>query len=377
MNTMNKPSTKQLTVQPRIAIVGLGNCASTLVQGLTYYRRSGDTVGLMHVDIGGMAVGDIGIACAFDVDGRKIGRRVAEAIFAKPNNSRIFERQPEDGGALVYAGPVADGVADHLRDEHNAQHVQVDAAATGAGSVEKVVDILKNTGANVLVNYLPVGSQRATELYAEACLQAGIGMVNCIPVFIASQPTWAERFARAGLPLVGDDVKSQFGATIVHRQLMMVAQQRGITVDTSYQLNVGGNNDFQNMLERGRLVSKKTSKTEAVTSQVRGGMKAENIHIGPSDYVPFLHDNKICYIRMNARGFGGLPMELDLKLSVEDSPNSAGIVVDAVRCAWLAQQRQQGGVLSMVSAVLMKHPPEQMADQDAAAGMDTWIQDGA
>ncbi len=367
MNTMNKSSTN-----PRIAIVGLGNCASTLVQGLSYYRRSGQTVGLMHPHIGGVEVGDIEIACAFDVDSRKIGQRVAHAIFAAPNNSRIFESEPEDSGALVHAGPLSDGVADHLRNEHNPQHVAVAASAT-TGTLAQVVDILTASRANVLVNYLPVGSQQATELYAEACLLAGIGMVNCIPVFIASQSTWAQRFAHAGLPLVGDDVKSQFGATIVHRQLMMIAQQRGITVDTSYQLNVGGNNDFQNMLERGRLVSKKTSKTEAVTSQVRGGMKAENIHIGPSDYVPFLHDNKVCYIRMNARGFGGLPMELDLKLSVEDSPNSAGIVVDAVRCAWLAQNRGEGGVLKPICAALMKHPPEQMTDQDAAAEMDAWI----
>lgn len=364
---MNKPSNN-----PRIAIVGLGNCASTLVQGLSYYRRGGQTVGLMHPHIGGMAVGDIEIACAFDVDSRKIGRRVAQAIFATPNNSHVFEPQPEDGGAVVHAGPLMDGVADHLRDAHNPQHVAVDAAANGT-EVRHVVEILKSTRANMLVNYLPVGSQRATELYAEACLFAGIGMVNCIPVFIASNAGWAEKFATAGLPLVGDDVKSQFGATIVHRQLMLIAQQRGITVDTSYQLNVGGNNDFQNMLERGRLASKKTSKTEAVTSQVRGGMKAENIHIGPSDYIPFLHDNKVCYIRINGRGFGGLPMELDLKLSVEDSPNSAGIVVDAVRCAWLAQNRGQGGVLKPICAALMKHPPEQMTDQDAATEMDAWI----
>ncbi len=365
-------NTVKTVTKPRIAIVGLGNCASTLVQGLSFYRRTGETVGLMHPDIGGWGAGDIEIACAFDVDSRKIGRRVGEAIFATPNNSRIFEPHPDDGGALVYPGPVVDGVAEHLRDAKNPQHVAVSAATDGA-TLAQVLETLARTNANVLVNYLPVGSQRATEFYAEACLLAGIGMVNCIPVFIASNPHWAEKFARTGLPLVGDDIKSQFGATIVHRQLMMVAQQRGITVDTSYQLNVGGNNDFQNMLERSRLVSKKVSKTEAVTSQVRGGMKEQNIHIGPSDYIPFLHDNKVCYIRMNARGFGGLPMELDLKLSVEDSPNSAGIVVDAVRCVCLAKSRNQGGVINPVSAALMKHPPEQMTDQEAAAEMDAWI----
>ena len=357
---------------PRIAIVGLGNCASTLVQGLTFYRRTRETIGLMHPLIAGLAVGDIQIACAFEVDSRKIGRPVREAIFAKPNNSRIFEPHPEDNDAKVYPGPLADGVAAHLRDTQNSQHVDVHSAA-GNTPLEHVVDILKSTNATVLVNYLPVGSQQATELYAHACIAAGIGMVNCIPVFIASNPVWADKFAAAGLPLIGDDVKSQFGATIVHRQLMTIAQDRGIHVDTSYQLNVGGNNDFQNMLERGRLASKKTSKTEAVTSLVKGGMADDSIHIGPSDYVPFLHDNKICYIRINARGFGGLPMELDLKLSVEDSPNSAGIVVDAVRCAHLAAQRRQGGVLSPVSAALMKHPPRQMPDSDAAAAMEAWI----
>ncbi len=370
MNIM-KGSNEQSST-PRIAIVGLGNCASTLVQGLTFYRRTQETIGLMHPLIAGLAVGDIQIACAFDVDQRKIGRPVAEAIFARPNNSRIFEPHPEDHGALVYPGILADGVADHLRDTQNSQHVAVDSAASHT-PLDQVIQILKSTGATVLVNYLPVGAQQATELYAQACLTAGIGMINCIPVFIASNPAWADKFADAGLPLIGDDVKSQFGATIVHRQLMSIAQQRGMQVDTSYQLNVGGNNDFQNMLERGRLASKKTSKTEAVTSMVKGGIPPDAIHIGPSDYVPFLYDNKICYIRINARGFGGLPVELDLKLSVEDSPNSAGIVVDAVRCAHLAARRRQGGVLTAISAALMKHPPQQMPDLEAAAAMEVWL----
>jgi myo-inositol-1-phosphate synthase len=227
------------------------------------------------------------------------------------------------------------------------------------------------------VNYLPVGSQKATELYAQACLDAHLAMVNCIPAFIASDNTWARRFAAANLPLIGDDVKSQFGATIVHRQLMALAESRGFTIDSSYQLNVGGNTDFLNMLERSRLGSKKVSKTEAVNSQLKTALDSEHIHIGPSDYIPFLADNKVCYVRMNVRGFGGLPMELDLKLSVDDSPNSAGVVVDAVRCATLALSCGIGGVLQDVSAALMKRPPVQRPDSLAAAEMDQWIRGNA
>ena len=356
----------------RIAIAGVGNCASSLVQGLSFYRQSGETVGLMHPDLGGYSVGDIHLACAFDVDQRKIGQPVGQAIFTVPNNARVFFPQPEDDGALVYAGPLGDGVAAHLTAPDESQHVEV-ADKARQTDLADVVKILRRTGAQVLLNYLPVGSQKGSEVYAQACLEAHIAMVNCIPVFIASDAQWSRRFADAGLPIIGDDVKSQFGATIVHRLLMALAQQRGITIDSSYQLNVGGNNDFLNMLERGRLKSKKISKTEAVTSQVAGGMDEEHIHIGPSDYIRFLHDNKVCYVRMNARGFGGLPMELDLKLSVEDSPNSAGVVVDAIRCAALGLQHKCGGALTEVSAALMKHPPRQMSDPDAAAAMESWI----
>ena len=324
-------------------------------------------VGLMRPDIGGLAVGDIHIACAFDVDARKVGRPVGEAIFAAPNCATVFCKEVEDDGAMVFAGPVADGVATHLADFPESQRV-----VTGAGGATKadVVRVLKQTGATVLVNYLPVGSQKGTELYAEACLEAGIGMVNCIPVFIASNPGWAERFAKAGLPIVGDDIKSQFGATITHRMLMKLAIDRGFAIDSSYQLNVGGNTDFLNMLEKGRLASKKISKTEAVTSLA----EVKDIHIGPSDYVAFLKDKKVCYVRMNVRGFGGLAMELDMKLLVEDSPNSAGVVVDAVRCAALAKAAGKGGPLREVSAVLMKHPIEQMEDGVAAMRMDAWIE---
>jgi myo-inositol-1-phosphate synthase len=357
---------------PRLAIVGAGNCASSLIQGLTWYRRTDSTIGLMHPDIGGLSVGDIHIACAFDVDERKIGQPLAKAIFALPNNARVFCADPEDDGARVFAGPVGDGVAGHLRNFSESHRVNPSTESNTA-TLSDVIKILRDTGANVLVNYVPVGSQKATELYAQACLDAHIAMVNCIPAFIASDALWAKRFATAGLPLIGDDIKSQFGATIVHRQLMALAESRGFTIDSSYQLNVGGNTDFLNMLERSRLGSKKISKTEAVNSQLKTALDSDHIHIGPSDYIPFLADNKVCYIRMNVRGFGGLPMELDLKLSVEDSPNSAGIVVDAVRCAALALSRKIGGALPEVSAALMKHPPVQYPDSQAAEAMDRWI----
>ncbi|MGC8623808.1 MAG: inositol-3-phosphate synthase [Phycisphaerae bacterium] len=361
---------------PRLAIVGVGNCASSLIQGLTWYRRTGSTVGLMHPDIAGIAVGDIQIACAFDVDRRKIGKPLAEAIFALPNNARVFCADPDAYGARVFAGPVGDGVAGHLRNfEEN--HRIAGSTEANTATLTDVIKILRDTGADVLVNYVPVGSQKATELYAQACLDAHIAMVNCIPAFIASDALWAKRFAAAGLPLIGDDIKSQFGATIVHRQLMALAESRGFTIDSSYQLNVGGNTDFLNMLERTRLGSKKVSKTEAVNSQLKTALDQEHIHIGPSDYIPFLADNKVCYIRMNVRGFGGLPMELDLKLSVEDSPNSAGVVVDAVRCAALALARKTGGALEDVSAALMKHPPVQHPDAQAAEAMECWINNAA
>ncbi len=357
---------------PRIAIVGVGNCASTLVQGISYYRRGAPIVGLMHSALGGLAVGDIHLACAFDVDKRKIGLPVGRAIFAPPNNSRVFYPDPDDDGAVVHPGPLGDGVTAHLRDASLPQHVEVDDRA-GPTAPAAVVRVLRDTGANILVNYLPVGAQTAAELYAQACLDAGVAMVNCIPVFIASDRCWQERFSTARLPLIGDDVKSQFGATIVHRQLVALAENRGLSIDSTYQLNFGGNTDFLNMLERTRLLNKKISKTQAVTSQLRKDFDERRVHIGPSDYVAFLADNKICYIRLNARGFADLPMELDVKLSVEDSPNSAGVVVDAIRCAALALAKDLGGAIPAVSAALMKHPPRQMAEPAAAAALEEWI----
>lgn len=356
----------------RVAVVGVGNCASSFVQGVSFYRRNaGEIVGLMTPEIAGKRVGDIHFACAFDVDPRKVGKPLAQAIFAKPNCAAIFCADPEDDGAHVFAGPLVDGVAEHLEKFDEGQRTIVGEGSRGA-TISDVVRILNQTGATVLVNYLPVGSQKGTELYAEACLQAGVGMVNCIPVFIGSDPAWAARFAAAGLPLIGDDVKSQFGATVTHRVLMKLAQQRGMAITSSYQLNVGGNADFLNMLERGRLTSKKVSKTEAVTSQVP--MEPDQIHIGPSDYVPFLGDNKVAYVRMNLRGFAGLPMEVDMKLSVEDSPNSAGIVVDAVRYLALARRANIGGVLAEASAVLMKRPLIQREEAAAAQALDQWVE---
>ncbi|HUO09122.1 MAG TPA: inositol-3-phosphate synthase [Phycisphaerae bacterium] len=354
----------------RVAIVGVGNCASSLVQGVTYYRNNPQaTVGLMHPDIAGLKVADIHFACAFDVDARKVSQPLARAVFAPPNCAKTFCDHPDADGAKVFPGPLADGVASHLeRFDESLRTTIADPARSATKS--DVVRVLKETKATVLVNYLPVGSQHATELYAEACLEAGVGMVNCIPVFIGSDPAWAARFKQANLPLVGDDVKSQFGATVVHRVLMKLAQQRGMAVESSYQLNVGGNADFLNMLERSRLTSKKVSKTESVTSQVP--MDENKIHIGPSDFVPFLGDNKVAYVRMNVRGFGGVAMEADVKLSVEDSPNSAGVVVDAIRYVALAQRAGIGGVLEDVSAVLMKRPLVQREENDAADRLEQW-----
>ncbi len=355
----------------RVALVGVGNCASALVQGVSFYRRNPDlTTGLMHPDIAGLRVADIHFACAFDVDQRKINRPLREAIFAPPNCAKIFCENPDDDDARVFTGPLADGVASHMHNFADTQRAIIaDEARTNLK--DYVVRTLKKTGATLLVNYLPVGSQNATELYAEAALEARIGMVNCIPVFLASDLAWAAKFKAANLPLIGDDVKSQFGATVLHRVLMKLAQQRGMAIDSSYQLNVGGNSDFLNMLERSRLSSKKISKTEAVTSQVP--MDDSQIHIGPSDYIPFLADNKIAYVRMNVRGFGGVSMEADLKLSVEDSPNSAGVVVDAIRCIALAQSQKIGGVLEEISAALMKRPLVQMEESEAADALESWI----
>jgi len=354
----------------RVAIAGVGNCANSLVQGIQYYRDRGerDIVGLMHGEIGGFRPGDIEFVAAFDVDRRKVGRPLEEAIFAKPNCAMAMEKNLPPSGVTVAMGPVLDGVAPHMFDYPDDEAIRPDEAAP-----VDVAETLRRARAEVLVCYMPVGSEQAVRHYAGAALAAGCALVNCVPVFIASDPIWAARFRDARLPLVGDDIKSQLGATIVHRVLTRLFGDRGVELDRTYQLNTGGNTDFLNMLERGRLKSKKVSKTESVQSQLDERLPARDIHIGPSDYVSWQGDNKICFIRMEGRGFGGAPIELELRLSVQDSPNSAGVVIDAVRCAKLGLARGIGGPLEAVSAYYMKSPPRQMRDSDAREACDEFI----
>ncbi len=354
----------------RIAIAGVGNCASSLVQGLEYYRlrNEDEIIGLMRPEIGGWRATDIDIVAAFDVDARKVGRPVEEAIFARPNCTKVFQAELPESGVIVQMAPVLDGIADHMDDYSDDEAFRL----AEAGPVD-VTQVLKDTGAEVLLCYLPVGSEQAVKHYAEACLDAGVGMVNCVPVFIASDPAWAARFRDAGVPIVGDDIKSQVGATIVHRSLTRLFNDRGVSLDRTYQLNTGGNTDFLNMLQHSRLKSKKKSKTESVQSQLDTRLPDGNIHIGPSDYVPWQDDNKVAFIRMEGRGFGDVPLELELRLSVQDSPNSAGVVIDALRCAKLALDRGQGGPVEAPSAYFMKSPPVQMRDSVARDLLDGFI----
>jgi myo-inositol-1-phosphate synthase len=341
----------------RVGIVGVGNCASSFVQGLTYYRdaRANEPVpGLMNVDVGGYHVRNIEIASAFDVNAHKVGRDVSEAIFVKPNNTHRFATVPRTG-VKVARGPTLDGIGCYMKGEIEESERRED----------DVSDILHRTRTDILVSYLPVGSQCASEWYARSALEAGCAYVNCIPVFLASNAEWRRRFEQRGLPIIGDDIKSQVGATIVHRVLTNLMRERGVRLDRTYQLNFGGNADFQNMLERERLASKKISKTQSVTSQLDVPIAAENIHVGPSDYVPWLTDRKCAYIRMEGTTFGGVPLSMELKLEVWDSPNSAGIVIDAVRCAKLALDRGIGGALTAPSSYFMKSPPQQFTDSEA------------
>jgi len=341
----------------RVAIAGVGNCASSLLQGLAYYREAetGEGVpGLMHVTLGGYHVRDVEVVAAFDVDAAKVGLDVSKAIFAGQNNTIRFASVAEVG-VTVERGPTFDGLGRYYRqtiEESPAEPVDV-------------IERLRATRADVLVAYLPVGSEQAQKHYAEACLQTGVAFVNAIPVFIASDPEWASRFADAGVPIIGDDIKSQVGSTIVHRILTRLFEDRGLAVDRTYQLNFGGNMDFKNMLERERLQSKKISKTQAVTSQLDEALPADDIHVGPSDHVPWLEDRKWAYIRIEGRNFGDVPLNLELKLEVWDSPNSAGVIIDAVRCAKLALDRGIGGPLLGPSAYFMKSPPVQYRDEEA------------
>ena len=349
----------------RVAIVGVGNCASALIQGIHFYRDAApqELVGLMHWEIGGYRPGDVEVVAAFDIDRRKVGRDVAEAIFAPPNCTQRFMPEIPATGVRVRMGRVLDGYAGHMADY--GEHETCLPAQLPEPEMADVVELLRASGAEVLLNYLPVGSEHATHFYAECALRAGVAFVNNIPVFIASDPHWARRFEEQRLPLVGDDIKSQVGATIVHRALTDLLRRRGAALDRTYQINTGGNTDFLNMLDRSRLRSKKISKTEAVQSVAGRRLGDEAIHVGPSDYVPWQKDNKVCFIRMEARLFGNVPMELELRLSVEDSPNSAGVAIDAIRCCKLALARGEGGVLLGPSAYFCKHPPRQYTDDDA------------
>jgi myo-inositol-1-phosphate synthase len=341
----------------RVGLIGIGNCASSFVQGLTFYRdaHAGEPVpGLMHAEIGGYHVADIEVSAAFDVAATKVGRDVAEAILAPPNNTQRFAAVAPTG-VVVERGATLDGIGRYLSGEiEESDRPLADVAGT-----------LRRSRTDVLVSYLPVGSQRATEWYAEQALAAGCAFVNCIPVFIASDPGWQRRFAERGLPLVGDDIKSQIGATIVHRMLANLFRERGVRLDRTYQLNFGGNTDFLNMLERERLESKKLSKTRAVTSQLDVAPAARDVHVGPSDFVPWLEDRKFAYIRLEGTAFGGVPLNVELKMEVWDSPNSAGIVIDAVRCAKLALDRRISGTLEGPSGYFMKSPPRQFTDAEA------------
>jgi len=355
-----------------VAIVGLGNCASSLVQGLAYYREgANDTVGLMHHELGGYKPSDIKVVAAWDVDKRKVGKDVAEAIFAKPNCTAVFAETVPPTGTVVKMGRVLDGVAEHMTTYvDDRTFVVADGAQPDKADV---VQVLRDTKADVLMNYLPVGSQEATEFYAECALEAGVAFVNNIPVFIASNPAWAKKFETAGVPIIGDDIKAQMGATIVHRVLTDLFNKRGVKLDRTYQLNTGGNTDFLNMSNRQRLASKKISKTEAVQSVAAERIEDENIHVGPSDYVAWQNDNKICFLRMEGQLFGGVPMNLELRLSVEDSPNSAGVAIDMIRCAKLARDRGLAGAILPPSAYFCKHPPEQMTDDLAAQAVEDFI----
>jgi myo-inositol-1-phosphate synthase len=349
----------------RVAIIGVGNCASSLVQGAHFYRDAIETdfvPGLMHVDLGGYHPRDIEFSAAFDISAHKVGKDLSEAIYAEPNNTIRFADVP-GLGVKVHRGMTHDGLGKYLK--------QVIPKARGA--TDDIVGILKKTKTDVVVSYLPVGSEMATKWYVEQVLEAECAFVNCIPVFIASAPYWQRRFAERGLPLIGDDIKSQVGATIVHRILTDLFRKRGVRLDRTYQLNFGGNTDFMNMLERERLESKKISKTQAVTSQLGHPMKAEDVHVGPSDYVPWLNDRKWCYIRMEGTTFGNVPLNCEVKLEVWDSPNSAGVVIDAIRCAKLALDRGIGGPLTGPSSYFMKSPPVQFTDDEAMQEVEAFI----
>jgi len=357
----------------KIAIAGVGNCASSLIQGIHYYKDKDpeEAIGLMHWDIGGYRPCDIEVVAAFDIDKRKVGKDVNEAIFSPPNCTTVFCTDLPPSNVIVQMGRILDGFSEHMTEYEDkytflpANHAEPDK--------DQAVDILRKTGTEILLNYMPVGSEKAAKFYAECALEAGVAFINNIPVFIASDPEWAKRFEEKNVPIIGDDIKSQLGATITHRVLTDLFKKRGVKMERTYQLNTGGNTDFLNMLNRHRLYSKKKSKTEAVQSVTARRLENENIHIGPSDWVPWQKDNKLCFIRMEGKLFGDIPMNLELRLSVEDSPNSAGVVIDSIRCAKLALERGQGGVLEAPSAYFCKHPPRQFTDDEAYRMIEAFI----
>lgn len=358
---MDRADSKSINV----AIVGVGNCASSLVQGIHYYSRknAAEPSGLMHEELAGYHCKDVKVVAAFDIDERKVGKDVSKAIFEKPNCTEVFQADVPDSGVIVQMGHTLDGYSEHMAgfpDERKFLPMQ----ASEPNKAE-IVTALRDAEVDVLMNYLPVGSQKATEFYAECALEAGVAFVNNIPVFIASDPVWARRFEQAGVPIIGDDIKAQVGATIVHRVLTDLFHKRGVPIDRTYQLNTGGNTDFLNMKNQMRLESKKESKTEAVQSVAAERIEDENIHVGPSDYVPWQNDNKICFIRMEGRLFGDVPMNLELRLSVEDSPNSAGVAIDMIRCAKVALDRNLAGPIAAPSSFFCKHPPVQYTDEVA------------
>jgi myo-inositol-1-phosphate synthase len=357
----------------RIALIGVGNCASSLIQGIHYYRSTtaGDATGLMNWDIGGYLPGDIDVVAAFDVDERKVGKDLSKAIFSPPNCTRNFFPKIPQTGVRVLMGHIGDGISAHMLNYPPEQSFR---PVSGAGATsEEIVTALKAAKAEILLNYLPVGSEEATRFYANCALQAGVALINNMPAFIASDKTWAERFRKRNLPLIGDDVKSQVGATIIHRALANLFRQRGVVLDRTYQLNIAGNTDFLNMKNPDRLPSKKRSKTEAIQSVTANRLPADQIHVGPSDYVPWQKDNKIAFIRIEGRLFADTPMNVELRLSVEDSPNSGGVVIDAIRCCKLALDRRIGGVLYSPSAFFMKHPPRQHTDEAALKMTEDFI----
>ena len=363
--TTRKSAARKPRRKIKVAIIGVGNCASSLVQGVHYYRNAkpGDPIpGIMHVDLGGYHIRDIEFVAAFDVDKNKVGKDLADAIYAKPNNTYRFADVPKTG-VKVERGMTLDGIGKYV-----SQIVQ-----KAPGETADIVGILKDRKVDVVVSYLPVGSEDATRWYVEQVLQAGCAFVNCIPVFIGREPRWQKRFAEKKLPIVGDDIKSQVGATITHRVLTRLFMDRGVRLDRTYQLNFGGNTDFLNMLERERLESKKISKTNAVTSMLDYPLPPEDVHVGPSDYVPWLLDRKWCYIRMEGTTFGDVPLNAEMKLEVWDSPNSAGVVIDAIRCCKLGLDRGLGGTLVAPSAYFMKSPPKQIHDDKAREGVEAFI----